>query len=106
MRVAPPLARYWQTQSQEEVRFRFNLICAAGRIAPSQVIVQPAGTGEEAAFHLIFPRMINGKPAADANLKQLGIEVASPGIDGVLPPERVFIPFKVKNMVVEGEVIY
>lgn len=100
-----PLSRFWSSKSNDELKKLFVLIGASGRLEPLQVVVQQA-TGSGAAFQLVFPRKPNGVPMANPELKQLALEVAHPGIDGVLPPERVFIPFKVKNMIMNGEVIY
>ena len=102
-----PIARYWQTQSQEELRKVFVLVTAAGRIEPVQVIFQPGQNRGE--FQLIYPRKIDGKEVLNADFKQAGLEFPHPDIPemrAVLPPERGFIPFPTKKMIVKDELVY
>lgn len=96
------LARYWQSTSSEDLKRSINLIGAAGRFAPLQVTVAP-GAGRE--MQLIFPRLYKGEPMIGPNDKTLGLELPHPAI-GVLPGERVYIPFDVKKMIIDGKVIF
>ena len=101
-----PLSRYWQSKSAEELKDYFRLVSEPGHLVPLQVQMQPAAFGGGAEFQLVFPRMHNGAPIATPSSKSLGIEVSHPGIGGVLPAERVFIPFPVKKMLVGNDVIF
>jgi len=96
------LARFWQSQSQAELRETIMLIGAGGRVAPLQVIVTP-GAGRE--IQMIFPRQFQGKPLIGPDDKQLGLEFFNPSL-GTLAGERVFIKFDVKKMMMDEKVVY
>lgn len=98
-----PLSRFWKSQSQDELRQNFNIIGDAGRYSPLQVIVSQ---GQEFEFQLIFPRVVEGKPLVSASSKALALEFGHPGIDGVLPGQRVYIDFPIKKMLVEGAPVF
>lgn len=100
------LMRYWQSQSQDEQKKIFQLVGVPGRVEALRVIAQFAGQSGGGDFQLIFPRQVNGVALADGELKQLALEFQHPAIEDVLPAERVLIPFKVKNMILNDEVVY
>lgn len=123
-----PLARYWQTKPQDELRKIFVLITPAGRLEADQVVVEFGGQGGVGQFQLIFPRRVSGQPIAAKESHQLNLEFLHPAIDpsakvtqeetvtsanrrgvttdAVLPSERVFIQFKAKGMMLNGELVY
>ena len=96
------LARFWQSQSQAELRETIKLIGVGGRVAALQVIVAP-GAGRE--IQMIFPRQFQGKPLIGPDDKQLGLEFLSPAL-GTLAAERVYIKFDVKKMMMDEKLVY
>lgn len=104
-----PLARFWQTQPQDDLRKRFILITAVGRLEPVQVLYASGGQGGGGEFQLIYPRTVNGVALVNPDFKKLGLEFPHPHVpelSNVLPGERAFLPFNVKRMIVNGEVLY
>ncbi len=96
------MAQFWQRQSLELVKNVFNLIGHAGRVAPIHYEVLP-GAGRE--FEVTFPRFFNGQPLVTSADKTLALEFLHPAV-GDSGSTRVFIPFKVKDMVRNGAVVF
>lgn len=124
------LARFYQHSEQYEhvaptLRAELGtLLVGHQRIQPIRSQVLPGARRE---FELTFPRRIDGKPLIDPGAKSVAVEIAYPDIGSLvgparqhevpmptprhplrqaLPIMRVTVPFKVKDMVRDGEVMY
>lgn len=95
------LATLWQTQSEGGLKQEIFLISPRGRIPPARIFVAPGG-GD---IQLMFPRVVEGRPILEPTDKRLGLEFLHPTV-GVLTAERVFVEFKVKNLVLNNELLY
>ncbi|MCI0540785.1 MAG: hypothetical protein L0Z50_36765 [Verrucomicrobiales bacterium] len=95
------LIRAWQSQSADVIK-NFTYL-NPGKITPLAVQVGQAGSKE---LQFIFPRKAaSGESLIKPDAKEISLEFASPGI-GTLAPDRIFIRFSVKKMVVNGQLIY
>ena len=92
----------WQAQAEEVLKQQIFLITPRGRIPAARVFV---GAGAGGDIQLIFPRTVEGRAVLEPNDKSLSLEFRHPTV-GVLTAERVFVEFKVKNMVVNNELLY
>jgi len=96
------LVRFWQTRPAALWTMDTFLITGKGRIPPLGVGVAPGAGGQ---FELHFPRTIDRQPVVSPSDKSISLEFVHPDI-GVLRTERLLFNFKVKEMILAGEVIY
>lgn len=96
------LASRWQAQAEEVLKQEMYLITARGRFPPARVFV---GAGAGGEIQLIFPRMVGGRPVIEAGDKNVALEFQHPTV-GVLTGERMYVEFKVKNMVVNNALLF
>jgi len=96
------LVSHWQSRSEEELKQEIYLITPRGRIPAARVFVAGGAGGE---IQVIFSRMADGHPVIQLTDKTFALEFQHPTV-GVLAAERVFIEFKVKNMLVKNELIF
>lgn len=97
------LARYWRSQSTEQLKNSTYLIGHGGRRAPLLQYTKGKGAAQE--FLLLFPRSNEGEALISREDKRLLLEFTHPPIGGE-GGKRVLVEFSVKKMVVEGEAIY
>jgi len=95
------LERAMSLPTPSEMRISTFLNTPAGRIELLDVI-RPAGGGE---LHLVFPRNVDGKPVLQPTDKKVSVEFTHPRV-GALPSERIFVEFKVKDMLLDGQLVY
>lgn len=95
------LLKFWQTRGRERLKQEVLLHGGGPMVPPSEIIILPGGHGE---IHLIFPRWVDGRPLAAADARSLRLEFPHPPI-GVLPEERIFFEFRIRDMVVDGKLI-
>lgn len=95
------LVNYWQAQSEEKLKQEINLISRRGNFPPARVIV--GATGGD--MQVIFQRVVDGQPMVSAGDRNFSIEFVHPTI-GVLGGERVLVEFRVRNMMVNNELLY
>lgn len=65
-------------------------------------VIRPSGGGE---LQLVFPRNVNGKPVLQPTDKKVSVEFIHPRV-GPLPEQRIFVEFKVKDMMLDGQLVY
>jgi hypothetical protein len=94
------LAHYWQSQTIATFQNSVNLIFDKGRIP--LVSYAPSQRG----FQFTFPRKHNGKPVLTAKDKSIKLEFPYPGIGGNMDGGRALLEFKVKKMLINGNVVY
>ncbi len=121
------LASFWQHQTLDQLKLTATLIVRGKRIAPVNFQVVE-GAGRE--FALIFPRIVDGAPVVTADDKLFAVEFRSPGLGGSpggtassrrggsqansagameateIAPEKIYVPFRPKDMVIKGELVY
>lgn len=95
------LDRVWASRPAESWKLDTYLITAKGKIAPIDVLRPPA-RGE---FQLVFPRTVKGHPLLQADDKVLALEFVHPGA-GIFPRERVYLEFKVQEMLLDGRLVH
>lgn len=95
------LLTFWQTRGIERLKQEVLLHGGGPMVAPSQIVIVPGGHGE---IHLIFPREVDGRPVATPAARSLRLEFPHPQI-GVLPEERIFLEFRVRDMIVDGKLV-
>jgi hypothetical protein len=76
------------------------LVTAAGKMAPAQVLRVAPGE-----FHFVFPREVDGRPVIQPADKSVSVEFQHPAV-GLLPADRVAVEFKVKNMLLDGQLVF
>jgi len=96
------LARFWQMRPAREWQQDTFLVTSTRRIPPLEIRVAPGVGGE---FQLIFPRLVNGEPLIGTNDKTFALEFYHPAI-GVVRGERLFIEFKIKDMMLDEKFVY
>jgi len=99
---AQDMARYWQTRPLPMWQQDTFLVTSSGRI--SLVDVWVAG-GAGGLFELTFPRMVNGQPVVRDTDKSFSLEFQSPAF-GPIQGERVLLEFKLKDMALDGRLIF
>jgi len=97
------LARHWQTQSTEMLKNSVYLIGSKGRKAELQEFTLANPSGQ--AFQFTFPRVVDGEELAGLDDKSLQLEFIHPGIRGK-KERRVLVEFKVKKMLLDGQLEY
>lgn len=97
------LDRYWKTQTTETLRNRTFLIGGEGQQA--QLMQYVAAEGSSPVFQLAFPRLVEGEPLVGPSDKSLQLEFVHPDVRGQ-GEQRVLVEFKVKKMLVGGEVVF
>ena len=96
------MARYWQQKTTETLK-NFVFLGGGGKLAP--LLGYAAGQGSARTFQLVFPREHEGRPLLRPDSKSLRLEFLHPNIRGQ-GEVRAVVAFKVKKMLVEGEVVY
>lgn len=119
------MAGYWQHQTLDKLKDLVNLIAGKRRVAPIEFDVAPGAARE---FELTFPRVVESSPLLSGDDKVLALEFRAPGIgiggspssgrrgrgsspsartpDSDTGLERFYIPFKPKEMVLNGQLFY
>ena len=116
------LANYWQHSTLETVKNTIYLIGGNGtRIEATGFEVAPGAARE---FEVTFPRTVGGQPVLTPESKQLALELRAPGLGISGQPggrrrgsgsgtagddsgfTRFYVPFKPKDMVVNGQLLY
>ncbi|MFQ5927724.1 MAG: hypothetical protein ACE5MH_09870, partial [Terriglobia bacterium] len=97
------LARHWQNQTTDTLKNFVFLFGAKGKKVPLLRYTVAGGTRRE--FQLVFPRHYEGHPVLGPEDKSLKLEFPHPNIGGQ-GERRVFIEFKVKKMLKDGELVY
>jgi len=97
------LAIYWQKQANSDYQTKFALIGGGGRIVNPLKFEAAQGAGRE--FQVIFPRHVAGEPLIGPEDKELTLEFIAPEI--LSQRSRKFrIVYRVKDMIVDGKVLY
>jgi hypothetical protein len=97
------VARYWRMQTAETLKNFVYMIGSGGMKIPlAKFVLGEVGSRE---FQLQFPREYQQKPVITSGDKTLAIEFVHPPIRG-RDEQRVYVPFKVEKMMVNGELIY
>ena len=96
------MARYWQRQTTETLKNYVFLRAHAGEEMPLLAYTAEKGAGR--TFQLLFSREQEGRPLLrpDSKWLRLDFPAYTPGGGQV----RAFVEFKVKRMLIEGEVMY
>jgi hypothetical protein len=97
------MARYWQHQSTETLKNVVFLRGHAGEEVP--LLSYAAEQGAARTFEVVFPRESEGRPLLRPDSKTLRLDFLHPNIRGQ-GEVRAFVEFKVKRMLIEGEVLY
>lgn len=93
------LAHYWQSQTIATFHNSVNLILEKNRIPLISYTTAQSG------FQFTFPREHDGKPILTAKDKSIKLEFPYPSI-GNMDGGRAILEFKVKQMLIKGEVVY
>ena len=96
------LVARWQARSEEQLKLEIYLVTSRGRIPAARVIVAGGGGGD---IQVIFPRVVDARPVIQPGDKSFALEFPHPTV-GVLTAERVFLEFKVKNMLLNNELVF
>ena len=95
------LIRAWQSQSPDVIKNSSYL--NPGKIAPLAVQVGQGGYHE---LQFIFPRKsAAGEPSINPAAQEISVEFESPGV-GTLAPDRIFVRFSTKKMIVNNQFLY
>jgi hypothetical protein len=82
---------------------RVTLVADGRRIQPvlvrSHIFDDGPGGGLGGWLQIFFPRQIEGKPLLRPDIKEVYLEIADPNA-------KVRLPFEVKKMIVNGELVY
>lgn len=97
------LARHWLTQTTETLKNSVYLIGSKGRKAELQEFTLADKSGR--AFQFTFPRVVDGAELTGPEDKSLQLEFIHPGIRGK-DERRVLVEFKLKKMLVDGQLEY
>ena len=65
-------------------------------------VIRPAGGGE---LQMVFQRNVDGKPVLQPTDKKISVEFVHPTV-GLLRSQRIFVEFKVKDMLLDGQLVY
>ena len=96
------MARYWQRQSTETLK---NLVFLRGHRGEEVPLLDYAAEpGAGRTFQLLFPREQEGRPLLRPDSKWLRLDFPALTLGG--GQVRAFVEFKVKRMLIEGEVMY
>jgi len=96
-------ARFWGKQSAETLKNSVYLIGARGRKAELREFMLADNSGQR--FQFTFPRTVEGELVAGPEDKSLQLEFIHPGIRGKAE-RRVLVEFKLKKMLVDGQLEY
>jgi hypothetical protein len=94
-----PLINHWQQKTTEHIKNSTYLYGSKDNKIPLLEFVPPQGNS--ATFQLIFPRQYEGQPIVTAEDKSMKLEFLAYPND-----EEILLDFKVKDMMLDGEVIY
>ena len=97
------LGHHWQTQTTEKLKNSVYLIGSRGRKAELQDFTLADKSGQ--AFQFTFPRVVGGEELAGPDDKSLQLEFIHPGIRGK-DERRVLVEFKIKKMLLDGQLEY
>jgi len=93
-----PLRNFWQIQTTEVLK-NSTYLFGSDDVKVQLLEYVPPQEGQT-SFQFIFPRMYEGQPIVTAEDKSLKLEFDT------MSGDRAFIDFKVKKMILDGEVIY
>ena len=94
-----PLINYWQQKTTEHLKNDFYLY--GSKDVKVQLLEYVPPQGNSATFQLIFPRQYEGKPLVTPEDKTLKLEFLAYPND-----EQILLDFKVKDMILDGQVVY
>jgi hypothetical protein len=94
-----PLINHWQQKTTEHIKNSTYLYGSKDTKIPLMEFVPPEGNS--ATFQLIFPRQYEGQPVVTAGDKSMKLEFLAYPND-----EEILLDFKVKDITIDGEVIY
>jgi hypothetical protein len=97
------LTRHWQTQTTGTLKNSVFLIGGQGRKVELQDFMLASKSGD--AFQFTFPRTVGGEPVVGPADKNLQLEFVHPGLRGK-QERRVLVEFKLKKMLVDGQLEY
>lgn len=100
---AREMNRYWRNQTTDTLKNFTYLIGANGINAPLQQYV--AEQSERRVFQFQFPRLVNSQPIVGPDDKGLQVEFVHPNIRN-RGEKRVLVEFKLKKMIVGGQLVY
>jgi hypothetical protein len=98
------LSRHWLSRTTELLSQSVYLVVAKGSRIPLLNYVPPQGGGQN-SFTFVFPREHEGRPVLAAQDKSLILEWVFPVVGG-LGSGKDILEFKVKKMLINGEVVY
>lgn len=90
---------FWRSQSSEDLRRQVTLVIDGKRIPPLHVLPRVSTTHYGGWLQIIFPRQVDGKPLLSRATRKVRLEIKDPNA-------RVRLPFDVRKMIVDGEVMY
>ena len=97
------VVRHWQAQSTQTLKNSVFLIGSKGRKAELQDFMLANPNGQ--AFQLTFPRKVDGQELVGPGDKNLMLEFIHPATTRK-PERRALVEFKVKKMLVDGQLEY
>ncbi len=97
------MARYWQTQTTENLKNTTFLIGSAGQRIPLLRFVVATGAGRE--FQLAFPRQLNGESIVGEKDKTIKVEFLHPKLAGE-PETRVLLNFSLDKMLANNALVF
>ena len=119
----PDLANYWRSQNTERLRDKVYLLGANGRQASLAQYNPPRGDSQ--AFQFVFPRAVDGKPLVGPEDNSLRVQIQQPELSirflevmraGELGNvqtattattlAQVLVEFKVKKMILDGQLLF
>ena len=95
------MERAWTRPTAAEMKLNTFLNTPSARVELLDVI-RPAGGGE---LHLVFPRNVGGQPILQPTDKKAAVEFVHPTV-GLLRTQRIYVEFKVKDMMLDGQLVY
>jgi hypothetical protein len=94
-----PLINHWQQATTEHIKNSTYLYGSKDNKVPLMEFVPPQGNS--ATFQFIFPRQYEGQPIVTPEDKSMKLEFLAYPND-----EEILLDFKVKDMILDGEVVY
>ena len=95
-----PLDNYWEIKTTEHLK-NTTYLYGANDVKVQLSEYMPS----KGSFTFIFPRQVDGKPLVTPEDKSLKLEFEIPNLGG-MGGETALIEFKVKDMILDGQVIY
>jgi len=94
------VTRDWKIQTTAKLKGITYLAGAKRLRAPLEEYIPPRG--DSPVFQLVFPRTVEGRPIVGPEDKSLQLQLINPLPSG----GQIIVDFKVKKMVVDGELIF